>query len=169
MDDEVDVFLAHFGVKGMKWGKRQTKAEVSVQPKRTAGEIAARDAKRKQALKTGAKVAGGVAIAAGAALIAYQLSKSGNTQMSSLMMDVAKKSINNAKQPSAPQGNTSLTLTPNRFGTAPSAAPSMKVAAGKGMFDDLIKEQRNLNVGYDRSTDNFLIGNTNDMLSRSRL
>lgn len=169
MDDEVDEFLAHFGVKGMRWGKHKTKADVSVQPKRSAGEIAARNAKRKQALKTGAKVAGGVAIAAGAALIAYQLSKSGNTQMSSLMMDVAKKSVSNA-MPSArpPQGDTGLTLKP-RTGAPTYSAPSTKVAAGKGMFDDLIKEQRNLNVGYDRSTDNFLIGNTNDMLSRSRL
>lgn len=200
MDDEVDAFLAHFGVRGMHWGKhsRQEKAVTVHKAPLTAGEVAARSAKRKQALKTGAKVAGGVAIAAGAALIAYQLSKSGNTQLSSLMMDVAKKNVtslnlkpsSSGNRPMGPAGNTTLNLVPSkagnrampgqagntslnlntpRSGNYPSAAPAQKVAAGKGMFDDLIKQQQNMSVQYDRSTDNFLIGNTNDMLSRSRL
>lgn len=41
MDDEVDEFLAHYGVKGMRWGRRQSVEGVS----RRTNRMAAKDAK----------------------------------------------------------------------------------------------------------------------------
>lgn len=41
MEDEVDEFLAHFGVKGMKWGRRQSVDGVS----RRTNRMASKDAK----------------------------------------------------------------------------------------------------------------------------
>ena len=79
---EVEDFLAHFGVKGMKWGVRRDKSRgsESSREKRSPEEKAALRAKAKKvAIGTGVLVA-----AAGAAYVANSMSKKGSLPISSL-------------------------------------------------------------------------------------
>lgn len=56
IDQEVDIFLEHFGAKGMKWGSRK--------PKSARTETQKSHAKRNRNLKIGGAVLGSAAIAA---------------------------------------------------------------------------------------------------------
>ena len=80
--DEVEEFLAHYGVKGMKWGVRRSKTggSESSGEKRSPEEKAARRATAKKvAIGTGLLIA-----AAGAAYAANSMSKNGSLPISSL-------------------------------------------------------------------------------------
>lgn len=80
MSEEVDDFLAHYGVRGMKWGKRNSKAkstEDSEPRKRTPEEKKA--LAKKIAIGTGALL-----VAAGAAYAVYSLNAKGKTKVSNL-------------------------------------------------------------------------------------
>ncbi len=61
-------FLEHFGVKGMKWGVRKTSD--SDTPSRSSSSKSSK-------LKKAAVIAGGVALVAGAAYIAYKMNQTG--------------------------------------------------------------------------------------------
>lgn len=72
--DEVEEFLSHYGIPGMKWGVRKAKSE------RTPEEKANRSERNKKIVKISAVTA----IAAGSAFAVYQLNKSGKKKVSTL-------------------------------------------------------------------------------------
>ena len=73
-DENVEDFLEHFGVKGMKWGKRRSRSELqSAKESRSGGG--------KSAAK---KAAAATAVVAGAALAATILRKSGGKPASAI-------------------------------------------------------------------------------------
>lgn len=71
----IDEHLTHFGVKGMRWGRRKTSS---------SGSEGESSSSNKDKIKTAAKVSAGVAVAAGAGFVLYSLNKSGSTKVSSL-------------------------------------------------------------------------------------
>ena len=70
--DSPEAALAHFGVKGMKWGVRKS------------GPPSTRAATAKKVGKTAAKGVGYATVLAGSAFVAHQLVKSGSTPVSSI-------------------------------------------------------------------------------------
>jgi len=68
-ETEVNEFLEHFGVKGMKWGQRKSRSS---------------DGTQKQGMSTKKKVAIGVGVAVGAAAVTMLLKSRGSVKMSSL-------------------------------------------------------------------------------------
>lgn len=98
MTDEVDSFLSHYGVKGMKWGVRRKSsdssssnssgssdtAETSPKPKRTIN-------KKHAAIAAG--VIGGAAAVTLAAVVASNQKKAGQAAVAAQMQAFAKKSV----------------------------------------------------------------------------
>lgn len=74
---DVEDFLAHYGVPGMKWGKRKSQAVSGNRRKRTPEEK--RALAKKVAIGTGTLLA-----VAGAGYVAYQLKKRGGLKVSNL-------------------------------------------------------------------------------------
>lgn len=83
MDDEVDEFLAHFGVKGMRWGHRKS-AQSSERQKMTLEEKKA--VAKKVAIGTGTLL-----LAAGVAYATHTLATKGDTKVSDLPDNTAAK------------------------------------------------------------------------------
>src|SRR6478609_6785141 len=77
--EETDAFLAHYGVKGMRWGVRRPIS--SAEP---AGNDAANAAARRARIKKVAISAGVLAVAAGGAYVTYKLAKDGKLPVKSL-------------------------------------------------------------------------------------
>lgn len=75
IDDEVDEFLEHFGVKGMRWGVRK---------ERSSGDEVKAPLDKKALAKKVAVGAGAIAVAVGAAYLASSVAKNSNTTISSL-------------------------------------------------------------------------------------
>lgn len=76
MDDEVDEFLAHFGVKGMRWGHRKS-AQSSERQKMTPEE-------KKAIVKKVAIGTGTLLLAAGAAYVGHAVATKGDTKIADL-------------------------------------------------------------------------------------
>lgn len=72
MDAVADEFLAHYGVKGMRWGVRRVDPATG-KPRQLSDRQ-----------KTALKVAGGTAVAVGAATTAYLLTRNGSAKASSV-------------------------------------------------------------------------------------
>lgn len=79
MTNDVDDFLAHYGVKGMRWGVRRP--DSSAEPK---GNDASNEAARRARVKKVAITAGVLAVAAGGAYVTYKLAKDGKLPVKSL-------------------------------------------------------------------------------------
>jgi hypothetical protein len=77
--DATHDFLAHYGVKGMRWGVRRP--STSAEP---AGNDSANAAARKARVKKVAISAGVLAVAAGGAYVTYKLAKDGKLPIKSL-------------------------------------------------------------------------------------
>lgn len=73
-DEELEKFLSHYGVPGMKWGVRKAKTE------RTSEEKAEQSARNKKIVKVSAVAV----VAAGAAFAAYKINKSGKKKVNAL-------------------------------------------------------------------------------------
>lgn len=90
------IYLEHFGTKGMKWGvRRQQKRAAKTEVKEAKNEVAlakehlktargVRKEQRRASLKRAAPFAAGVAVVAGAAATTVVLSNSGATPMKTL-------------------------------------------------------------------------------------
>lgn len=76
-DEQVDIFLEHFGVKGMKWGKRKRRDEAA-----RAERFSQKPYKRK--MSPGTKMAIAASVAVGGAVVASMLKNSGGMKVSSL-------------------------------------------------------------------------------------
>lgn len=87
IEDEVDEFLEHFGIKGMRWGVRKERSS-SNEPKPPLD--------KKALVKKVAIGVGVIAVAVGAAYAAKSISQSGNVPVSSLSsatIDRGKKAV----------------------------------------------------------------------------
>lgn len=76
MDDEVDEFLKHFGVKGMRWGRRKGSDSSSSERRKMTPE------EKKAIAKKVAIATGTLLLAAGTAYAAHSLQTQGHTKMS---------------------------------------------------------------------------------------
>lgn len=100
-----EVYLEHFGVKGMKWGVRREKSETQSNTDQTP---------KKDNSSRNKKIAAGVAVAAGAIAVAAILKRSGGVDIKSLselpatardVMSVGKRAPK-ARETNAHQGGT---------------------------------------------------------------
>lgn len=74
--EEVEEFLEHFGVKGMRWGSRKTT--------NSGGKTVAQKQKRQKQIKVGLAVGGTAALAAGAFAARSMLRQYGGTKLTSV-------------------------------------------------------------------------------------
>ncbi len=81
--DDVDNYLAHFGVKGMRWGVRKERDESD------EASAARRERFKKAAIATGV-----LTVAAGSAYVAYTLNKDGKLPVKSLRPNAVKDGKN---------------------------------------------------------------------------
>ena len=110
MSDEVEDFLAHYGIKGMKWGRRKA-IETAGPRTRRPPLTPEQQAKRKAALKKAAVIAGSVVVVAGAAAVAVVIARNSRMPVSQ---------IANAAQTNV--GRDLLTLTRSSASSAVSGA-----------------------------------------------
>jgi len=111
-DQKVDDFLAHVGVKGMRWGHRKAEDDGALHQSRLSED-------QKRRLKTAAKVAGTVAVIGGIVATAYILQKNGKIPAFSLPK---------------PRGQVTAPIKPKRGGHT----LMEKVQVGKE-FADIVK------------------------------
>lgn len=166
MDED---FLEHFGVKGMKWG--QSKAPMT----------------RGEKFKRGAKIAGGVAVIAGAAFIAYKISKggSGNIPISSLSNSPKTKlgqtnayRLMNSKAMQQPVSGIKKVVPTSIPKVVPRSIPKVSVKSSPSPTPDqmakFLKDQQDIGkrissqLAGERSADRAMIGNTAKLLRKNR-
>lgn len=97
MTTNVDDFLAHYGVKGMKWGRKKADSSgqsspsgASQTPASSSSDAEAKAALRKARAKKVAIGVGILAVAAGTAYVGYQLNKNGSLQLNGLKKPTAE-------------------------------------------------------------------------------
>lgn len=154
MSKEVDMFLAHYGVPGMKWGKRQART-----PEQTA--------KTKSNFKKGAIVLGSVAVAAGVAFVAYKMNKVGmsNIPVANLKTSTTASAGKSAFEKMVAFDTTSTPVSNLKSSFDPDSSQKM------GQF--LKDAQRNSQVireqtARGRAQDDAMIGDIADMLRKAR-
>lgn len=84
MGEDLEDFLAHYGVKGMKWGVRKARAESSSSTSNGDDSKATEKSIRRERAKKVAIGTGLLVAAAGAAYVGYKLHESGNLPVSNL-------------------------------------------------------------------------------------
>lgn len=83
-DPELEVFLAHYGVKGMKWGVRKARDKTSASTSSDVDSKAAKTSARRERAKKVAIGTGLLIAAAGTAYVGYKLHEGGHLSVSKL-------------------------------------------------------------------------------------
>lgn len=84
MDEDLDDFLAHYGVKGMKWGVRKARDKTPASTSSDADSKAAKTSARREKAKKVAIGTGLLIAAAGTAYVGYKLHEGGHLSVSKL-------------------------------------------------------------------------------------
>ena len=153
-----DDFLAHYGVKGMRWGKRKS---------RTPEQIA----KTKSNLKKGAVIVGAVAVAAGAAFVAYKMNNSrvASTPVANISTTPAASAGKTAFEKMVAFDTTSKPVSNLNTGFDSAAAKKQMDQINQFMKDQQKVGQKIKNQASGNSAqDNAMIGNIADMLKKAQ-
>jgi hypothetical protein len=122
MAEEVDDFLAHYGIPGMKWGKRSSRSSSDPKPKMSR--------KKKVAIAVGAGV-----VVAGTAFTLHSLNKNGKLPASKV-----------TDQPAFSKGRQAFTQPTSTSNTSTSAKPKhpspypMTPHIATPILDELLKK-----------------------------
>ena len=132
--DTGEQFIAHHGVKGMKWGKwnpetaaRYTGDKLSSARKTISDKYNSINPETKNKIKTGAKVAAGVAGAAALGAGAYQLNKYMRTSLPAGTQEKIVRALNGGTTPGVkylPNKSTASTMLPGGTNSVRKALPS---------------------------------------------
>lgn len=151
-------YLAHFGVKGMKWGKTK-------RPERTSEQKA--ETRRK--IKKAAVIGGSIALVAGTAAVAVMLNKKGNVPLSTIGVPAPKSGPTVSKNIlDLGYGSIFTTPTPS-YPKATSVRAPNNDAINKMMADAKAQSARiaKNNAQYN-SLNNDIMGGTADLLKKAR-